>query len=237
MAARKNDVYADIGPSYDNDKVSEVHHDMFDNVFDHGIQNHEQPEPIPDTYVVNENNSNIISDILNMDPDRHTDEHDYVNYKQQRAFFTSLINNLKCDVEKCNEVNREAQQVNALLMNELEKYKEKEKHFAKDKTSESEYCKKIKLLNDEISNLKSQACKKDKTFTKENEKYDELQKARQTDQTLRMLLLKEDNVNMGKHGLSFEKQIDDVNPSLLNKSKELTSCLYKINEMGKDAQS
>ncbi|GJT03436.1 putative reverse transcriptase domain-containing protein [Tanacetum coccineum] len=42
-----------------------------------------------------------------------------------------------------------------------------------------------------------------------------------TDQTLRMLLLKEDNVNMGKHGLGFEKQIDDVNPSLLNKSKEM----------------
>ncbi|GJY72191.1 hypothetical protein Tco_0475894 [Tanacetum coccineum] len=62
--------YADIGPSYDSDTVSEVHHDTFENVFAHGIQNYEQPESIPDTYVVNENNSNIIFDIPNMDPDR-----------------------------------------------------------------------------------------------------------------------------------------------------------------------
>ncbi|GJW27109.1 hypothetical protein Tco_0040920 [Tanacetum coccineum] len=164
------------------------------------------------------------------------------------AFFSSLINNLKCDVDKCSKVNNEAQQANALLTNELERYKEKEKHFAKDKTIESEYCKKIKFLNDEISNLKSLACEKDKTFAKENEKYDEyvqpllkrktelekknqeflkqindldnrLRITRQNDQTLRMLLPKEDNVNTGKQGLGFGNQNNDVNPSLLNKAK------------------
>ncbi|GJX07843.1 hypothetical protein Tco_0195775 [Tanacetum coccineum] len=92
-------------------------------------------------------------------------------------------------------------------MTELERYKEKEKYFAKDMTNESEYCKKIKLLNDEISNLKSQACEKDKTFAKENEK---LQKAGQTGQTLRILLPKEDNINTGKQGLGFENQNDDI---------------------------
>ncbi|GJU69242.1 hypothetical protein Tco_1255501, partial [Tanacetum coccineum] len=43
------------------------------------------------------------------------EEHDYVDDEQQRAFFASLINNLKCDVEKCTKINREAQQANALL--------------------------------------------------------------------------------------------------------------------------
>ncbi|GJQ98418.1 hypothetical protein Tco_0009557 [Tanacetum coccineum] len=223
---------ADIEPSYDSDTMSEVHHDMFENVFSHGIQNHEQPESILDTYVVNENNSNIISDIPNMDPDRGKEEHDDVDYEQQRAFFASLINNLKCDVEKCNEVKREAQQANALLTNELERYKEKEKHFAKETTIEFEYCEKIKLLNDKISNLKSQACKKDKTFASENGKFDELRKAGQTDLTLHMLLPKEDNVNTGKQGLGFRNQNDDVNPSLLNKAKELEPSLYNIDEMG-----
>ncbi|GKB60917.1 hypothetical protein Tco_0917103 [Tanacetum coccineum] len=133
---------ADIGPSYDSNMVTGVPHDMFENVFAYEIQSHEQPQSIPDTYEVNENNSNIISDIPNMDPDRDKEEHDYVDYEQQHAFFASLINNLKCDVEKCNEVNREAQQANALLTNELERYKQKENHFAKDMTIESEYCKK-----------------------------------------------------------------------------------------------
>ncbi|GJU67759.1 hypothetical protein Tco_1254018 [Tanacetum coccineum] len=79
-----NDIDADIGPSYDSDTVSEVYHGMFENMFVHDIQNHEQPESIPDTYVVNENNSNIISHTPNMDPDRDKEEHDYVDYKLRK---------------------------------------------------------------------------------------------------------------------------------------------------------
>nr|GEY73131.1 hypothetical protein [Tanacetum cinerariifolium] len=202
----------DIGTSYDSDMVSEVYPDMFEIVFAHGIKNHKEPKSSPDTYVVNENNSDITSDILNMDPDRGNEEHDKVNYEKQCAFFAFLINNLKCDVENCNEVNREARQANALLTNQLERYKEKEKHFAKDMAIESAYCKKIKILNDEISYLKSQACQKDNKFSRENEKFDE-----------------------GKQGLGSENQNDDVHLSLLHKDKELTPCLYNIDEMGKDA--
>nr|GEV29062.1 hypothetical protein [Tanacetum cinerariifolium] len=170
------DVVADIGPSYDSDTVTKVHHsnnNTFENVFAHGIQNHEQPKFYPDTYMVNENNGDIIFDIPNMDSDKYKEEHDYVDSEQQHAFFASLINNLKCDVEKCNKVNHEAQQANALLISKLVRYMEKEKHSAKDKIIASEYSKKIKLLNDKISNLKSQACQKYKTFIRENEKFDE----------------------------------------------------------------
>ncbi|GJV87828.1 hypothetical protein Tco_1531766 [Tanacetum coccineum] len=159
------DADADIRLSYDSDIVFKVHHDMFENVFAYGIQNHKQPESIPDTYVVNENNSNIISDIPHMDPDRGKEEHDDVDYEQQRALLASLINTLKCDVEKCNRVNR------------------------------------------------------------------------QTDQTLRMLLLKEDNVQTGKQGIGFENQNDVENPSLLNKAKELVPSLYNIDEMEKELLS
>ncbi|GJV45612.1 hypothetical protein Tco_1430148 [Tanacetum coccineum] len=137
-----NNADADIGPSYNSDTVSEVHHDMFENVFAHGIQNHEQPESIPDIYMVNENKNNIIFDIPNMDLDRGKEEQDDVDYEQQRAFFASLNKNLKCDVKN-------------------------------------------------------------------------------TDQTLRMLLPKEDNVQSGKQGLGFENKIDVENPCLLNKAKEL----------------
>ncbi|GKA59786.1 hypothetical protein Tco_0759099 [Tanacetum coccineum] len=149
---------AAIEPSYDNDTLTEVHHsnnDTFENMFAHGILNHQQPESIPNTYVVTENNSNIISDIPNMDPDRGKEEHDDVNNEQQRALFAFLVNNLRCEVEKCTKVNCEAQQANALLTKELERYKKKEKQFAKETTTDSKFCKKIKLLNEEISNLKS----------------------------------------------------------------------------------
>ncbi|GJX95617.1 hypothetical protein Tco_0351415 [Tanacetum coccineum] len=105
--------------------------------------------PSYDSDTMSENNSNIISDIPNMDPDRDKEEHDYVDYEKQRALFASLINNLKFDVEKCTKDNREAQQANVLLTKE------------------------IKLLNEEISNLKTQACQNDKTFSRENGKFDE----------------------------------------------------------------
>nr|GEV07374.1 hypothetical protein [Tanacetum cinerariifolium] len=68
-----NDADADIDPLYDSDTVTRVPHlnnDTFENMFTHGIQIHEQPESILDTYEANENNSNIISDKPNMDPDR-----------------------------------------------------------------------------------------------------------------------------------------------------------------------
>ncbi|GJY16375.1 hypothetical protein Tco_0386797 [Tanacetum coccineum] len=56
-------------------------------------------------------------------------------------------------------------------------------------------------------------------------------------ETLRMLLPKEDNVNTGKQGLGFENQNDVVNPSLLNKAKELVLSLYNVYEMAKDLLS
>ncbi|GJS26813.1 hypothetical protein Tco_0487433 [Tanacetum coccineum] len=76
-----NDADTYIGPSYNSDTVTEV----------------------------NENNSNVIFDVPNRNPDRNKEEHDDRSYEQQRAFFASLINNLKCDVEKYNEVIRQAQ--------------------------------------------------------------------------------------------------------------------------------
>ncbi|GJY16654.1 hypothetical protein Tco_0387076 [Tanacetum coccineum] len=126
--------------------------------------------PSYDSDTVTENNSNIISNIPNMDPDRDKEEHDDVDYEQQRAFLASLINNLKCDVEKMTKLS----------------------------------------LGWHMG---------------------------QTDQTLRMLLPKEDNVQTGKQGIGFEYQNDNVNPSVLNKAKELASCFYNIDEIRKDLLS
>nr|GEZ66720.1 hypothetical protein [Tanacetum cinerariifolium] len=114
-----------------------------------------------DACLVNEGNENGSSDHestslgndVDVGPSYDSDtmtkeEYDNVAHEQHRAFFASLINNLKCDVEKRNEINPEAQQ-----------------------------------------------------------------------------------------GLGFENQNDNLNLSVLNKAKELTSYLYNIEEMGKDELS
>ncbi|GKA57462.1 hypothetical protein Tco_0756650 [Tanacetum coccineum] len=162
------------------------------------------------------------------DTDTLTEVHHSNNDTIENMFALRIQNHEKIEVENCTKVNHEAQQANSLLTKELERYKDKEKHFSKETTNESKYCKKIKLLNKEISNLKSQACQKEKSFHKENEKYVE-----HIAQTFHMLLPEEDNVNMGKKGLGFENQNDVENPFVLNKAKELTPNLYNIDEMGK----
>ncbi|GKB23332.1 hypothetical protein Tco_0862733 [Tanacetum coccineum] len=149
-----------------------------------------------------DSDSDISSDIPNMYPDRGKEEYDDVNYEQQRAFFASLINNLKCDVEKCN------------------------KTFAKENEKFDEYVQPLLNRKNELEK------KNQESFKQINDLDNRLQKAGQTDQTLRMLLPKEDNVNMGKQRLGFENQNNDVNPSLLNKAKELAPCLYNIDEEG-----
>ncbi|GKE53194.1 hypothetical protein Tco_1488350 [Tanacetum coccineum] len=200
----------DIGPSYDSDTVSEVHSHMFENVFAHGIQNHEQLESIPDTYVVNENNSNINYDTLNMDPDGGKEEHDDVNYEQLCALFASLINNLKCDVEKSCQ---------------------NDKTFAKENGKFAEYVQSLLKRKNELE-------KTNQEFLKQiNDLDNKLRKTGQTAQTLHTLLPKEDSVNTGKQGLGFENLNDVENPFVLNKAKELAPSLYDIDEMGKELLS
>ena len=59
----------DVGPSHDTDMWAKVQYSnydkndkvVFDNVFSHVKQHHEQPKSVIDTYVVNQDDSNIIS--------------------------------------------------------------------------------------------------------------------------------------------------------------------------------
>ncbi|GJT03867.1 hypothetical protein Tco_0838329 [Tanacetum coccineum] len=102
-----------------------------------------RPSYARDTLI--EDNSNIISNTPDMDPNRGDEDHDNVENEQERALFVSIVNNLKCEVEKCNKVNREAKQANDLLTKEIKRYTLKEKHFVKDKTTESKYCKRSRF--------------------------------------------------------------------------------------------
>ncbi|GJX21766.1 hypothetical protein Tco_0226211 [Tanacetum coccineum] len=84
-----------------------------------------------------------------------TEVHQSNNDTFENMFALEIQNHGKHEVENCTKANHEAQQANVSLTKELEINKKKEKHFAKETTNESEYCKKIKLLNKEILNLKS----------------------------------------------------------------------------------
>nr|GEY05068.1 hypothetical protein [Tanacetum cinerariifolium] len=64
--------------------------------------------PSFDRDTLTENNSNIISAIPDMDLNRGKEERDDVDNEKERVVFSSLVNNLKCEVENYTKVDREA---------------------------------------------------------------------------------------------------------------------------------
>ncbi|GJR68134.1 hypothetical protein Tco_0014199 [Tanacetum coccineum] len=191
----------DIEPSYNSDTMSEVHHDTFENVIANEIQSHEQPDSISDTYVVNENNSDIISDIPNMNPDRGKEEHDYVAYEHQLVFFASLIKNLKCDVEKFTKINYEAM----------------------ENGTYDEYVQPLLKMKNELEK------KNQEFFNQINDIDNKLHKTGQTAKTLHMLFPKEDSVLSKSDEAKIKSDTEDLETINIELEYSVTS-LLKENE-------
>ncbi|GJZ01985.1 hypothetical protein Tco_0519946 [Tanacetum coccineum] len=82
-------------------------------------------EPIPEPHQVQQNHSNVISEV----PSGGTVEQHPATVEETRAYFESLYNNLAIEVEKVNTVNRKLRETNVDLTIELARYKNQEKCF------------------------------------------------------------------------------------------------------------
>ncbi|GKB54172.1 hypothetical protein Tco_0904925 [Tanacetum coccineum] len=180
----------DKAPVYDSDGSAEVHN--YDNCYDNEIFNMftqkeqyiELLEPIPEPLQVQQNDSNVISDVSSVEQDGGTVDQHPATVEETHAYFESLYNNLAIEVEKVNSVNRKMNETNADLTTELARYKNQEKCFeiSQEKYDKLERCyqksvyqeqcltkkinalhlsfgKQITTLNEEISNLNKQLSK------------------------------------------------------------------------------
>ncbi|GJY39082.1 hypothetical protein Tco_0425446 [Tanacetum coccineum] len=144
----------DKAPVYDLDGSVEVHNynncydDEIFNMFTQEEQYTDLLEPIPEPHLVQQNDSNVISDVPCVEHNRGTVEQCPASDEETRALYDSLYNNLAIEVEKVNSVNRNLKATNAELTTELARYKNQEKCF--------EISKQITALNEEISNLNKQ---------------------------------------------------------------------------------
>ncbi|GJT88047.1 retrovirus-related pol polyprotein from transposon TNT 1-94 [Tanacetum coccineum] len=116
---------SDEAPVYDSDGSAEVHHsencydnDIF-NMFTQEEQYTELLEPIPEPHQVQQNNSNVISDVSSVEQSGEIVDQHPANVEETRAYFESLYNNLATEVEKVNLVNRKMKETNAELTTEL----------------------------------------------------------------------------------------------------------------------
>ncbi|GJS04844.1 hypothetical protein Tco_0321352 [Tanacetum coccineum] len=187
---------SDKAPIYDSDGSAEVQ--PYENCYDNEIFNmftqEEQYtdllEPIPEPHQVQQNDSNVISDVPNVEQNGGTVEQCPANVEETRASYDSLYNNLATEVEKVNSVNRKMRATNAELTTELARYKNQEMFFEinQEKYDKLERCyqksvyqeqcltkkinalhlssaKTITTLNEEIANLNNMLSKEKSTVS------------------------------------------------------------------------
>nr|GEV18335.1 hypothetical protein [Tanacetum cinerariifolium] len=122
-------------PVYDSYGLTEVNHydncnnnDIF-NMFTQEEQYTELLEPIFEPHQVQQNDSNVISEVSSMEQSGGTVDQHPATIEKTSAYFESLYNNLAIKVEKVNSVNLKMKEINADLTTELARYKNQEKCF------------------------------------------------------------------------------------------------------------
>ncbi|GJW93840.1 hypothetical protein Tco_0173512 [Tanacetum coccineum] len=111
----------DKAPVYDSDGSAEVHHydncynnDIF-NMFTQEEQYTELLEPIPEPHQVQQNDSNVISEVSSVEQSGGTVDQHPATVEETHAYFESLYNNLTIEVVKVNMVNRKLRETNVDL--------------------------------------------------------------------------------------------------------------------------
>ncbi|GJR74253.1 retrovirus-related pol polyprotein from transposon TNT 1-94 [Tanacetum coccineum] len=185
----------DNAPVYDSDGSAEVHH--YDNCYNNEIFNMftqeeqytELLEPIPKPHQVQQNDSNIISAVSNVEQCGGTVEQNLGTIEETHALYDTLYNNLAIEVEKVNTVNRKMKETNAELRKcfeiNKEKYNKLERCYQKSVYQEQCLTKKINALhlssaktittlNEEIANLNNQLSKEKSTVSSLQEEKEKL---------------------------------------------------------------
>nr|GEW60335.1 hypothetical protein [Tanacetum cinerariifolium] len=104
----------------DIEPLEQVQYDAEYNVFANTSQHSEQPESISNTCVVQNVDSNVIPDSLDMcDNDIQADQ----NAEDERAALANVIANLKLDVDENKKIQNQLKKENTLLSHELKEWK------------------------------------------------------------------------------------------------------------------
>nr|GEX56807.1 hypothetical protein [Tanacetum cinerariifolium] len=134
--ASTSSTQTDSAPVYDIDGSAEVHENCNDNkifnMFTQEEQYTELLEPIPESNQVPQNDNVVISEDTSVEQSGEIVEQHPANFKETRALYESLYQNLAIEVEKANTVKRKLKETNADMtteLTELARYKNQERCF------------------------------------------------------------------------------------------------------------
>nr|GEX48174.1 hypothetical protein [Tanacetum cinerariifolium] len=230
---------SDKAPIYDSDGSAEVHE--YENCYDNEIFNmftqEEQYtkllEPIPEQHEVPQNDNNVISKVSIVEQGGEIVEQHLVNFKETRALYDSLYQNLAIEVEKVNSVNRKLKETNADLTTELARFKNQEKCFeiSQEKYDKLERCYQQSVyqeqcLSKKINDLYLSTGKQKMTL---NEQTLDLNKELSKEKSTVSFLLEEKKKLKSNFKIRDDKLLDEQ-IQLEKKIKELNNILVKTGQ-------
>nr|GFA66713.1 hypothetical protein [Tanacetum cinerariifolium] len=197
------------------------------NMFTQEEQYIELLEPIPESHQVPQNDNDVISEDTSVEQGGETVEHHPVNFKETRALYESLYQNLAIKVEKVNSVNRKLKETNADLTIELPRFKNQERCF---EISQGKYDKLIKCYQQSVyqeqclsKKINALHLNSDKQIMTLNEQISELNKQLSKEKSTVFFLFEEK-----KRLKSDFKTCED---NLLNKQTQLAKRIKELNNI------
>nr|GFA87039.1 hypothetical protein [Tanacetum cinerariifolium] len=111
---------ADSGPIFDSEPLQKVSNDDHYNVFAIESEHPEKSKSVHDTYLIEQDQHNVIIDSLDMSYDREQlDQDDDDDLANERELLASLIEKLKCEIDDSKNHNKFLETSNKVLVEKL----------------------------------------------------------------------------------------------------------------------
>nr|GEY02300.1 hypothetical protein [Tanacetum cinerariifolium] len=190
-------------------------------------------EPIPESHQVPQNDNDVISEDTSVEQGGETIEQHHVNFKETRALYESLYQNLAIEVEKVNSVNRKLKETNADLTTELARYKNQERCFkvSQEKYDKLKRCYQQSVYQEQCLSKKINALylSTGKQIMTLNEQISDLNKKLSKEKSTVSFLLKEKK-RLKSDFKTYEDKLLDKQIQLEKKIKELNNIVLKMGQ-------
>nr|GEU97660.1 reverse transcriptase domain-containing protein [Tanacetum cinerariifolium] len=235
--ASSSGTQTDSAPVYDSDGSAEVH-ESYDNneifnMFTQEEQYTELLEPIPESHLVPQNDNEVISKVTGVEQDGETVEQHPTNFKETRALYESLYQNLAVEVEKVNSVNRKLKETNADLTTELARYKNQKRCFeiSQEKYDKLERCYQKSVYQEQCLSKKINALhlSTGKQIMTLNEQISDLNKQLSKEKSTVSFLL-EEKKKLKSDFKTYEDKLLDKQIELEKKIKDLNNIVFKTGQ-------
>nr|GFB68022.1 hypothetical protein [Tanacetum cinerariifolium] len=107
------------GPIFDTEPLQKVSNNDNYNVFAIESEHPEQSKSVHDTYLIEQDEHNVIIDSLDMSYDREKIDHDDDDLANERDLLASLIEKLKCEIDDSKNRNKFLKTSNKVLVDKL----------------------------------------------------------------------------------------------------------------------